>query len=113
MGKVRQIAANYIYLPGFPLAKNSYVRFGDLQKIQLVDTGGQLKEIEGLEFYGGLIVPEYMYACESSFILEKDLLLQLDDLFLQKGNEYIGFAIIEGADLQKMEWKSTAKIRLL
>ena len=110
---MRLIAANYIYLPDFPLAKNSYVRLLSSEKIELVDSGGELKEISGLEFYGGLIVPEYIYGCESSFVLEKDLLLQLDDLFLQKGNEYVSVAIIEGADLQELKWTSGAKVRLL
>ena len=53
---MRKIAANYICLPGFPLVKNGYVILEQGRVKDVVDTGGRIREIQGLEFYGGLIV---------------------------------------------------------
>ena len=60
--KVRKVAANYIFLPGSPLVKNGYVEISALRGVRVVDTQGEIKEIPGLEFYGGMIVPDYV--CE-------------------------------------------------
>ena len=51
---MRKIAANYICLPGFPLVKNGYVILEQGWVKDVVDTGGRIREIQGLEFYGGL-----------------------------------------------------------
>lgn len=109
----RKIAANYIFLPGLPLVKNGYVEIAGPQGVKVVDTGGKVKEIAGLEFYGGLIVPDYVCVYEASFLPEMKMLPFLEQLFAQKGNIYQGIAIIEGADLQQLVWKEKAKIRLL
>ena len=57
---MRKIAANYICLPGFPLVKNGYVILEQGRVKDVVDTGGRIREIQGLEFYGGLIVAAYV-----------------------------------------------------
>ena len=49
---MRKIAANYICLPGFPLVKNGYVILEQGRVKDVVDTGGRIREIQGLEFYG-------------------------------------------------------------
>ena len=59
---MRKIAANYICLPGFPLVKNGYVILEQGRVKDVVDTGGRIREIQGLEFYGGLIVAAYVAA---------------------------------------------------
>jgi len=58
---MRKIAANYICLPGFPLVKNGYVILEQGRVKDVVDTGGRIREIQGLEFYGGLIVEICFY----------------------------------------------------
>lgn len=110
---VRKIAANYIFLPGLPLVRNGYVEITVPQRVRLVDTGGIMKEIAGLEFYGGLIVPDYVCRYETFFLPGMKMLPFLEQLFAQKGNIYQGIAIIEGADLQQLVWKEKAKVRLL
>lgn len=111
--KVRKIAANYIYLPGYTLVKNGYVELGCNGEIRVTDTGGRIKEIAGLEFYGGLIVPGFV--CEASALFENNvpLLTVLDQLYAQHHDTFNRIAIIEGADLREMTWKSGARIRLL
>ena len=47
---MRKIAANYICLPGFPLVKNGYVILEQGRVKDVVDTGGRIREIQGLEF---------------------------------------------------------------
>lgn len=111
--KVRRIAANYIYLPGYALVKNGYVELCGKGDIRVIDTGGRIKEIAGLEFYGGLIVPGFV--CDSMALFESNasLLTVLDQLFAQHHNAFNRIAIIEGADLREMIWKNGARIRLL
>ena len=63
----RKIAANYIFLPGFPLVKNGYVEIPEAKEARVVEMGGQLREIEGLECYGGCVVPDYSCGSEHFF----------------------------------------------
>lgn len=111
--KVRRIAANYIYLPGHTLVKNGYVELRGNGDIRVIDTGGRIKEIAGLEFYGGLIVPEFVSDATTLFESNAPLLTVLDQLYAQHRDAFNRIAIIEGADLREMMWKSGARIRLL
>lgn len=111
--KIRRIAANYIYLPGHELVRYGYVEVGGLQEVTVVDTGGQIYEIAGLEFYGGLIVPGYVCTEVSKFQHEHSLLFTLDHLFAGNDKPFYQVAIIEGADLRELTWKTGARIRLL
>ena len=110
---MRKIAANYVFLPGKPLLKQGYVVWDDGAVREVVDTGGELREIHGLEFYGGMIVPDYVCACKSLLLPEVEILPFLERLFAQKGNVYQRVALIEGADLIRLVWKERAAIRLL
>ena len=92
---MRKIAANYICLPGFPLVKNGYVILEQGRVKDVVDTGGRIREIQGLEFYGGLIVAAYVA------------------IYRRGGKEYQGVGIWEGADLLKLTWTNKTKFRLL
>ena len=94
---MRKIAANYICLPGFPLVKNGYVILEQGWVKDVVDTGGRIREIQGLEFYGGLIVAAYVAAYQER---------------LEEG-DYQGVGIWEGADLLKLTWTNKTKFRLL
>lgn len=53
---MRKIAANYILLPGFEFVKNGYVVLKDGMVVDVVNTGGEIREIPCLEFYGGCLL---------------------------------------------------------
>lgn len=94
---MRKIAANYICLPGFPLVKNGYVILEQGRVKDVVDTGGRIREIQGLEFYGGLIVAAYVAAYQER-LEEGDLLLPMVGLKSTVGeeNEYRGWGFGKG-----------------
>lgn len=85
---MRKIAANYICLPGFPLVKNGYVILEQGRVKDVVDTGGRIREIQGLEFYGGLIVAAYVAAYQGR-LEEGDLLLALVGRDLSSGRKRV------------------------
>lgn len=94
---MRKIAANYILLPGYPMVKNGYVLLEGQQVVDVVDTGGVLKEIQGLEFYGGMIVAGFLF--QERFELEGRFLPLLESVYEERGCECGGLSIITGADL--------------
>ena len=49
---MRKIAANYIFLPGYPLVRNGYVVIDGQNGVDVVNTGGFIREIPGFDFYG-------------------------------------------------------------
>jgi len=60
---MRKITANYIFpLSSKPLKNGIIVLDDDNCVIDLIDTKGKLKEIQNLEFYGGIIVPGFVDA---------------------------------------------------
>lgn len=85
---MRKIAANYICLPGFPLVKNGYVILEQGRVKDVVDTGGRIREIQGLEFYGGLIVAAYVAAYQER-LEEGDLLFTLVGRDLPSGRRRV------------------------
>ncbi len=110
---MRKIAANYIYWPGFPLVKNGYIDFDNNGNVEVVDTGDEVHEIAGLEFYGGLIVPDFVCRGSECFHVEEPMLPVLDVIFSLHPMCSGKAAIIEGADLRTLTWKAEAHIRLL
>ena len=60
---MRYISAHYIYPVSSPPLKNGIICVNDHGEIvDLIDTHGQLKETEKLEFYNGIIVPGFINA---------------------------------------------------
>ncbi len=58
---MRKISANFIFPVTSRPLKNGIVKIDDDGKIyELTDTKGKLKEIPGLEFYNGIIVPGFI-----------------------------------------------------
>lgn len=109
----RKIAANYIFLPGFPLVKNGYAVCEDGHLTDVVDTGGQIKEIQGLEFYGGMIVPDFVSKYITRFYPGESLLVVLDGIYSEVAKGFYTPAIIEGVDLKELKWRDGGKIRAL
>ena len=110
--KDRKIAANYLFLPGYPLIKNGYVVLTPSERT-VVDTGGQLREIAGLEFYGGMLVPDYVVEYQASFQPGIEILPLLEQWFAERGNSWQRVAVLEGADLKIFTWRRGARVRLL
>ena len=110
---VRKIAANYIYWPGYPLVKNAYITIYSDNQVRVIDTGGRIDEIEGMEFYAGIIVPHFVSANVCLFHEGESLLTILDRLYRQNKSFPLAPAIIESADLRRMSWTSFSVIRQL
>lgn len=108
---MRKIASNYIYLPHYPLIKNGYVVWDGAQIVDVVDTGGCMKEIQGLEFYGGLIVAGYVMGAQ--FEGNGYILPVVRAAYAGNNSPVKRLAIIEGADLVNFKWQPAAKIRFL
>ena len=110
---VRKIAANYIYLPGFPLMKNGYVVYDSSRPVEVIDTGSAIREIQGLEFYGGMIVAGQVKQAEAFFYAGADLLTIVDRIYQQEEMLPGGLCILEGADLLRLKWTESSRIRIL
>ncbi len=110
---MRKIAANYIFLPGFPLIKNGYVIFREGQETEVRDTEGKIREFAGLEFYGGMIVAGYVCRNTERFIPGSPLLPVLKELYLEYGKDDRHLAIVEGADLRALTWTNNSRVRYL
>ncbi|MDE6450800.1 MAG: hypothetical protein K2L23_00630 [Odoribacter sp.] len=110
---VRKIAANYIFWPDNPLVKNGYVEISACGEVRVVDTQGKIKEMAGLEFYGGMIVPAYIGRHAKSLRPGMELLPFLERQFARYGWDCDRVAIIEGADLVGLVWTEGAAVRLL
>ena len=113
MKVVRKIATNVIYWPGFPLVRNGYIEIFEDGTLNVVDTGGELKEIPALEFFAGMIVPDFVYYKCSSFAVGNSLVDLLDPLYSEVKAEMMRPAIIEGADLRQLVWTDNAIVRML
>ena len=61
---MRKIAASYIMPLSSPPLRNGMVILDDAGRIlEVVDTGGRLKESSHLEFYNGIIIPGFVLPC--------------------------------------------------
>lgn len=109
----RKIAANYIFLPGFPLVRQGYVVLEEGRVKEVVDMGGEIHEIAALEFYGGMLVAGYVE--EELPALEEDmpLLPFLEKCYQARCGRPFALALLEGADLRQLCWKKQARLRKL
>ena len=106
---MRKIAANYILLPGFEFVKNGYVVLKDGMVVDVVNTGGEIREIPCLEFYGGMLVDDrvrqHILWSPGDPIREKILQLYRENKAC--GN---GLALIQGADFSHFIWTPESRI---
>lgn len=110
---MRKISANYIFLPGFPLVKNGYVVFREGKEPEVRDTGGEIMEFAGLEFYGGMIVPDYVCGETERFVPDSPFLPVLDEIYREYGKDYLRPALVEKADLRNLIWGKNSRVRYL
>lgn len=111
---MRKIAANYIFLPGFPVVKNGYVVLEGKRIEEVVDTGGVIREIPGLEFYGGMLVAGYLAGMRSADKQGMKILPFLEEQYQKQYGECSGLALVKGADLRGMVFlKDTVIERLI
>lgn len=112
---MRKITANYIYSPDTGFLKFGIIEIDDRACIiEIVDTNGCIKEIQGLEFYSGLVVtgrienPEFLKLKE-----QQDLRLNvlLENILATKQNE--GLTILHDVDLTNFLIKSTSSVEIL
>ncbi|MCM1031767.1 MAG: hypothetical protein NC410_10070 [Oscillibacter sp.] len=99
---MRKIAANYVFLPGLPLLRQGYVVWEDGAIRDVVDTGGELREIHGLEFYGGMLVSAALLKRQGSWQAGQPLLPFLTECYKEPDGAVPGLALIKGADLKRM-----------
>lgn len=111
---MRKIAANYIFLPGYALVKNGYVVLEGTKVVEVVNTDGILREIQGLEFYGGMIVSATLCGKNCRERAGMSLLTFLAEAYRQMVEPEHGLAIIIGADLQHLVFcEGTEIVRLV
>ncbi len=106
---MRKIAANYILLPGFELVRNGYVILENGEVVDVVDTGGEIKEIPCLEFYGGMIVADQVRE-ELTWMPGDDLCGRIRRLYQDNVMNKNGLALVQGADFARMLWTPEARI---
>ncbi len=96
---MRRIAANYILLPGYPLVKAGYVVLDGKKVVDVIDTGGKIREIQGLEFYGGMIIAGDLSGEIPLLKATANLLVAIEEIYSGKKVSDRGLLIIKGADL--------------
>ena len=109
---MRKVAANYLLFPGWELTKNGYVEFLSSGEMRVVDTGGKIRDLAGLEFYGGMLVPDYVRDYVHLFHPGDELLPLLRRILAERGKQFERIALIEGADLMRLVWTEKSVIRL-
>lgn len=110
---MRKISANYIFLPAYPLVKNGYVVWNEGIVVDVIDTGGVIKEIQGLEFYGGLLVAGFVKEYETRLRAGENILTVLEDVYSEKSMDYHTLVLIEGADLINFKFRNNTVLRTL
>ena len=80
------------------------------QVTDVVDTGGEIKEIPCLEFYGGMIVADFVRD-EVEWQEGDDILVKIKDCYSRESGK--GLAIIQGADFARFSWLKDTRINPL
>jgi len=61
--KIKKFAANWVWVKPGQILKNGIVAFDENNTVvDVIDTGGNLREISGLEFHNGVLVPGFVNA---------------------------------------------------
>lgn len=107
---MRLITANYVFLPGSLLMKYGIVCLEDRKVVEVIDTGGKIREQAGLEFYGGLLADGRVKEC-LTWSAGDPLLECLSGCYNAKGLlQGEGLCLIEQADLTNFLWLPESRI---
>ncbi len=133
---MRKISANYIFpIAGKPLKNGILIIDKEGTIVDVIDTGGALKEEENLEFYNGILVPGFINAfCNFEelktlsahqpeisvgelliwVILNGAKVLKMDETLgsFEKGKKP-GINLIENFDFKKMRLTGNSTVRVL
>lgn len=97
---MRKISANYIFpVTGKPLKNGILIVDKEGTIVDLIDTGGNLKEEENLEFYNGILVPGFINAF-CNFEELRTISAHQPEISV---NELFSWAIFNGAKALKMD----------
>jgi cytosine/adenosine deaminase-related metal-dependent hydrolase len=78
---MRYIAANYVFPVTSAPLKNGIVVLENNTIIEIIDTQGKIKEIAGMEFYNGVLIPGFVNAhCHLELSYLKDQIVQPENL---------------------------------
>lgn len=110
---MRKIAANYIFLPHYPLVKQGYVVLEEGKVKEVVDTQGMFREIQGLEFYGGMIVAPVILKQMNRWVTGEAVLPFLAACYRDADYDGVGLAILKGADLKQMVFRNESCVEKL
>ncbi len=108
---MRKIAANYIFPVTAPPIKNGHLILDDNNCIiDVVDTNGQITEIEGLEYYSGILVPGFIYidTCDDFNRLQTIILNKQLELFNAQQKKAGRFLWSRGIQaIAQKQWQNT------
>lgn len=110
---MRKIAANYVFLPDYPLVKNGYVIMEGKTVQDVIGFDGEIREFQGLEFYGGMLVAGFLANSAFTFEPGVSVISYLRDCYTVNPNLSDGLAILEGADLRQLTFRPDTIIRRL
>jgi hypothetical protein len=110
VGRARKIGAHYIFLPGHPLVKGGHVVWEEGEEPVVVATGGVTREIEGLEFHGGMIVAGFIREAITDWRPGDPLLERLAAAHASRRGTSGGLALLQGAAWDTLRWSDTSTI---
>lgn len=112
---MRKITANYIYSPECGFLKYGIVVLNEDDSIkEIISTKGTIKEVQGLEFYSGLIVVGRIKSTEIlEYLEQEDSMLEvlLNKLLKDKPPE--GLSILNNVDFTDFKIKHSTSVKIL
>lgn len=110
---IRKIASNYVFLPDHPLLKNGYVVLKEGRILDVVDLGGRIREIAGLEFYGGMLLAGFVAEAHVLCPESGSLIDFFENLYADFPNTKQGLSLLKGADLKQFVFQPGTVIERL
>lgn len=95
---MRKLTANYVYTDK-GLLKYGIIHISDNGKISIEDTGGTIRETEGLEFHSGLLITEKITNSQiKEFISREKYDLNIILKELNRSNDSKGISVLSFID---------------
>lgn len=112
---MRKISANYVFSHDKGFLRFGIIEIDDKACIQnIIDTKGNMKEIQGLEFYSGLLVAGRITKEELLKLKEqRDVDLSVLLVKVLAAKSYEGLTVFHDVDLVNFFIKSTTSVEIL